>query len=58
MNDHLFGKELFIRFTVGYFANVYEFVCASFHFGFEGGMWDLNVVISDHCISAYYWLFY
>ena len=29
-------------------------VCASFSFGFEGGMWDLivlTVLISDHCSS-------
>ncbi|MBV2113371.1 MAG: hypothetical protein KUF82_20660 [Candidatus Thiodiazotropha sp. (ex Ctena orbiculata)] len=35
------GEELFIRFTV----------CASFPFGFEGGMWDLVVFVPGHCLS-------
>ena len=26
-------------------------VCASFDFGFEGGVWDLIVLIPDHCLS-------
>ena len=26
-------------------------VCASFNFGFDGGMWDLIVVIFDNCLS-------
>ena len=31
-------------------------VCASFPFGFEGGMWDLNliVLVPDHGISIYF----
>ena len=28
-------------------------VCASFPFGFEGDMWDLIVLIPDHCLSIY-----
>ena len=28
-------------------------VCPFFLFGFEGGMWDLNVSIPDHCLSVY-----
>ena len=35
------------------FVGVCYFVCASFHFGFEGGMWDLNVLVPDHCLSFY-----
>ena len=35
--------------------NVYEIcVCASFPFGFEGGMWDLIVLIPDNCLSIYF----
>ena len=34
---------------------VYQFLCVSFFpFGFEGGMWDLIVLIPDHCISIYF----
>ena len=25
-----------------------------FPFGFEGGMWDLIVLIPNHCLSIYY----
>ena len=34
------------------FVNVYQFVCEylSFPFGFEGGMWDLIVLIPDHTL--------
>ena len=28
-------------------------VCPSFPFGFEDGMWDLIVLIRDHCLSIY-----
>ena len=24
------------------------------YFGFEGGMWDLIVLIPDHCLSIYF----
>ena len=54
MNDHLSGKELFIRFTVSAFRkllSIYVFSC--FPFGFEGRMWDLIVSVPDHCISFY-----
>ena len=26
-------------------------MCASFSFGFDGGMWDLIVLVPDHCLS-------
>ena len=29
-------------------------VCASFSFGFECAMWDLVVLIPDHCLSIYF----
>ena len=34
--------------------NVYQFVFVHFPFGFEGGMWDLIVLIPDHCLSIYF----
>ena len=30
------------------------FVCASFPFGFEGGMWYLIVLIPDRCLYIYF----
>ena len=36
------GKGLFIRV----FLSVYEFVCASFPFGFESDMWNFP----EHCL--------
>ena len=34
------------------FVNVNQFLCVSFFsFGFEGGMWDLIVLIPDRCLS-------
>ena len=57
MNDHLFGKELFIRFTAGAFRklpSVYAFIyLVIFPFGFEGRFWDLIVSVPDHCLSFY-----
>ena len=33
-------------------------MCASYPFGFEGGMWDLIILVADHCLSFYFlWLF-
>ena len=29
-------------------------MCPSFRFGFEGGIWDLIVLIPDHCLSVYF----
>ena len=44
----LFGKELFIRFTV--FRELLSvFVCISFPFGFEG-MWELLVLVPANCL--------
>ena len=36
------------------FVNVYQCVCTSFPFNFEGGTWDLIVLVSDHCRSIYF----
>ena len=30
------------------------FVCLSLSFDFKGEMWDLVVLIPDHCLSIYY----
>ena len=29
-------------------------VCPSFPSGIEGGMWDVIVLIPDHCLSIYF----
>ena len=29
-------------------------VCPSFPFGIEVGMWDMIVLISNHCLSIYF----
>ena len=49
------GKCCSFSFLCVSFVNVHEFlcVCASFPFGFEGGMWNLIVLIPDHCLSIY-----
>ena len=45
---------MFIRFTVRVLRECLSVcVCASFPFGFEGGIWDLIVLILDHCLSIY-----
>ena len=37
------------------FVNVYQFnVTSSFPFGFEGEIWDLIVLVPDHCFSMYF----
>ena len=50
------GKKLFIQFTLRVrFVNVIKFcVCHSFPFGILGGMWDMIVLIPDHCLSIYF----
>ena len=55
MTDHLFGKELFIRFTASAFRKLLSvYVFSYFPFGFEGRMWDLILSVSDHCLSFYF----
>ena len=55
LNDHLFGKELFIRFAASAFRKLPSvYVFSYFPFGFEGRMWDLIVSVPDHCLSFYF----
>ena len=55
MNDHLSGKELFIRLTARVFRRLLSvYVLSYFSFGFEGRMLDLIVSVPDHCLSFYY----
>ena len=55
LNDHLFGKELFIRFTASAFRKLLSiYVFSYFPFGSEGRMWDLTVSVPDHCLSFYF----
>ena len=55
LNDHLFGKELFIRFIASAFRGLRSvYVFSYFPFGFEGRMWDLIVSVPDHCLSLYF----
>ena len=55
MNDHLSWKELFIRFTVCAFRKLLSVgVFSYFTFGFEGRMWDLIVLVPDHCLYFYF----
>ena len=54
LNDHLFGKELIIRFAASAFRKLPSvYVFSYFPFGFEGRMWDLIVSVPDHCLSFY-----
>ena len=51
LNDHLFGKELFIRFTACAFRKLQSvYVFSYFPFDFEDRMWDLIVSVPDHCL--------
>ena len=54
LNDHLFGKELFIRFSASAFRKLPTiYVFSYFPSGLEGRMWDLIVSVPDHCLSFY-----
>ena len=54
LNDHLFVKKLFIRFTASAFRKLPSvYVFSYFPFGLEGRMWDLIVSVPDHCLSIY-----
>ena len=55
LNDHLFGKELFIRFTASAFRKLPSiYLYSYFPFGFEGRIWDLIVSVPNHCLSFYF----
>ena len=45
----LFREELFIRFTVRVYRKSLS-MCDSFHFGFDGGIWDLIILVPDPII--------
>ena len=54
LNEQLFGKELFIRFTVRAFPKLLSMYAFSyFPFGFDGRIWDL-ISLPDHCLSFYF----
>ena len=46
-----FGKSCSFCLPCAFFVNVY--VCVYFAFGFESGVWGLNVFVSDHCLSFF-----
>ena len=53
LNYHLFVKEVFIRFPVRIFRehlSICVCVCLFSFFCFEGRMWDLIVLVHDHCL--------
>ena len=55
LNDHLFGKELFILFAASAFRKLSSiYVFSYFPFGFEGRIWDLIVSVPDYCLSFYF----
>ena len=55
MDDHLFGKELFILFAASAFRKLSSiYVFSYFPFGFEGRIWDLIVSVPDNCLSFYF----
>ena len=55
LNDHLFGKELFMRFAASALRKLPSvYVFSYFPFGFEGRIWDLIVSVPDHCLSFYF----
>ena len=45
------GKSCSFGLPCGVHKNVF----ISFPFGFEGMIWDLIVVVPDHCLSFYFW---
>ena len=50
------GKSCSFGLLCRFVVNVCGFVCvcASFPFGFEGGMSDLIVLVPDHWLSLYF----
>lgn len=50
LNNHLFGKEPLIRFTVRVCRESLSLcVRASYPFGFEGEIWNLIELFPGHC---------
>ena len=54
LNDHLSGKELFIRFTARAFRKLLSIYGSSFPSGFEDRIWDLIASVPDQCLSFYF----
>ena len=51
------GKNCSFSLPCVSFVIVYQYyVCASFSFSFEGRMWDLIVLVPNHC-NLFYFLF-
>ena len=49
------GKSCLFGLLCASFLNVISFlVCPSFPFGFQGGMWDLIVLVRYHYLSSYF----
>ena len=58
LNDHLVWKELFIRLTASAFRNLLSiYVFSYFPFRFEGRIWDLIVMVPDHCLFFFFFYF-
>ena len=48
------GKSCSFGLLYVSFVGVGQILCVSFFpFGIEGGMWDVIVLIPDHCLSIY-----
>ena len=57
LNDHLPGKELFIRFTARAFRKLLSvYVFSYFPFAFDDRILDLIVSVPDHCFFFTFWL--
>ena len=48
------GKSCSFGLLFVSFVGVCRPMCPSFAYGFEGGMWNLNVLIPDHFLSIYF----
>ena len=52
-----FGKSCSFGLLCMFSWTLINLLRASFLFGFVGGIWDLIVLIPDHCLSIYLFLF-
>ena len=53
------GKRCKFGLLCESFVNFFQmYVCVTFPFGFEDGMWNLIVLIPGHCLSIYFLLYY
>ena len=48
------GKSCSFGLLCKSFVNILSLCVNPFHFGFDGGMWDLIVFVPDHCLSIYF----